>query len=105
MNTKAVIIGYLVLDEGRPVRRFSMRDESANYYPGALRSNTPISIFTSYNRARRVKRWLQRRHRAQANCFDPTASTDQKRCFELWNHRAASIHVRWVVSNYLEGLR
>lgn len=104
MSTEATNL-YLVIDDGRPVRRFPHRHGSPEYYPGCDRSNRPISIFDSYALARRVKNMLRREHRSRANCFDPKRSEEDKRCFHLWESRANRVHIRRVVTDDLEGQR
>jgi hypothetical protein len=94
-------IGYLVIDDGRPVRNFGSVTRPF-FHPGANCSSTPISIFLTLKRARRVKGLVRRLHRQQANRFDPKKSAEEKRCFEIYRDRANTVHIRRAVSDALE---
>jgi hypothetical protein len=92
---KQTIIGYLVFDEGRPVRSYEYK--GTTYFFNRLEMKTGISLFPNRKTALRVKRFLYTKHAQTANQFDPNESADHKRCFDLWLQRAKGLRISAVV--------
>lgn len=95
MNEAAEIAGYLVYDDGRPVCRVEL-SRGVEYWPKFNGGTAPVALFTSIRDARKAKRSIQQRHRAQANKFDPNHSADEQRCFGLWRDRAKGVRISRV---------
>lgn len=102
---KQSIIGFLVLDEGQPVRHYMWGGET--YYSCYPTGKHAASLFPTRKVAERVKLSLFRKYSQQANNFDPNVGEDNKRCFDLWLKRSKDLRISAVVhdSPSVEDLR
>jgi hypothetical protein len=95
MKTAKNIIGFLVLDEGKPVRN------TPSWYAN-WDSRYPVAVFASRKVAARVLRLLRDSYFAQASKMQPEPNAtparkaDIERCFQLWKKRAETVCIRRV---------
>jgi len=99
---KQAIIGYLVFDEEKPVRRYVYKD--GTYYHTSLDKKRGVSLFPNRAAAARAMQFLRTEYAKMANSFDPDKDADQKRCFYLWLKRMKSLRISCVVLDQAEGL-
>ena len=86
MKAAPRMIGFLVLDEGKPVR--STPSGYVNF------GRWPAAIFTARKDAERLRYSLRSKYFNQANEFNPNDDANTKRVFELWKTRAESVSVQ-----------
>lgn len=84
-------LGYIVLDEGSPVRRYEYGGEV--HYWNNIRSRFPVAVFSTLKIARIAKSVLRRKYRGFANDHDPFLGDDSKRCHNLWVKRAKDLRI------------
>lgn len=94
---KQAILGYLLFDQGSPVRRYDYKN--GTWYFMNLDQKRGVSLFPDRAAALRVKSLLQRRYEKTSLSFDPDKGADQKRCFDLWQERMKSLRISCVVAD------
>jgi hypothetical protein len=90
---KEAILGYLVLDQGKPV--YSSRLGGFHHWQNQF----PISLFLSMKVARRVKRLLRTEYLRTANRFDPQKNEAEKLTHGVWSVRAKGVRIRAVIAD------
>lgn len=94
---KQPIVGYLVLDEGQPLRAYVYKDE--RFYWTNTNSRHGVSLFPTRAIALRVKRFLNRKYRKTAAQFFPHKDENEERCYKLWSDRATALRISAVVKD------
>ena len=94
---KQLIVGYLVLDEGQPVRAYIYKE--GRYYWTNTDGKHGVSLFPTRVIARRVKRFLNRKYMKTAAQFFPHKDENEERCYKLWRDRATMLRISSVVKD------
>lgn len=92
---KQAIIGYLLFDDDKPVRRGTYKGET--FYTSFLSTNTGVSLFPDRTEALKVKRHLRSKYAGMMILLDPTKEPSNQSAYSHWMRRMESLRISCVV--------